>query len=251
MNKPLPYFRPTIFDQFSDVVAAHSLRDSSQPNNFSMTAGGATPEIAATNLNAFAKLVGFPDSQLATLKQEHGDGIYELAGQYDQHNRPTSDALITNQVGWLVGVRVADCIAVLVYDPANQAIAVIHSGWRGTASDIVSKTIQSMQARYGSQPDQLYAYISPAPNRYEYEVGLEVAEQFAAKYCSPKSADKAWFDNKLTVHDQLLTAGLAPNHIEVDPRSTIADPRFHSYRRDHEESGRMIVAIGLKEPGHE
>jgi len=242
----LPLFRPAIFDRFPELVAAHSLRDPDRPNGFSMTAGGATSETAAANLSAFAEMSDFASSRLAAIKQEHGDAVYELTESYDQGDRPTADAIITDRRGWLIGVRVADCIAVLIYDPGHHAIAAVHSGWRGSASQITTKAIQSLQDHYGSQPDELYASISPAPTRYEYEVGAEVTERFEAKYHSPKSVDKAWFDNKLVVHDQLVAAGLAPDHITVDPRSTIADHRFHSYRRDHEAAGRMIVTIGLK-----
>ncbi len=245
-NTPLPSFHPTIFEQFPELVAAHSLRDTTRPHNFTMTAGGTTAEVAAANLSAFAEMNGFTTSQLATLKQEHGEAIYELAKNYDQRQRPTADAIIANRKGWLVGVRVADCVTVLLYDPTHHAVAAVHSGWRGSAKNITTATIQAMQNRYGSQAADLHAYVSPAPSRYEYEVGTEVSELFDAKYSSPSKEAKAWFDNKLVVHDQLLTAGVLPAHIEVDPRSTIADNHFHSYRRDGEASGRTLVAIGLK-----
>lgn len=246
MSNSLPIFYPTIFARFPEVVAAHSLRDTRQPSNFTMTAGGTTPEIAAANLADFAEMNGFPASRLAVMKQEHGEAIYELAPDYDQRRRPTADAIITDRSGWLVGVRVADCITVLLYDPTHHAVAAVHSGWRGSAKNITGATIKALSERYDSRPAELWAFVSPAPNRHDYEVGLEVAQQFDAKYSSPRNESKAWFDNKLVVRDQLLAAGVPASHIEVDPRSTITDERFHSYRREGDASGRMVVAIGLK-----
>ena len=40
------------------------------------------------------------------------------------------DALVTNLTGVAIGVRTADCIPVLLYDPVRRAIGAAHSGWR-------------------------------------------------------------------------------------------------------------------------
>ncbi|HUC86791.1 MAG TPA: peptidoglycan editing factor PgeF [Candidatus Saccharimonadales bacterium] len=239
------WFQPTAFDAFPEVVAIHSLRDTSQPGGFSMLYATDEQTLAANRV-ALAAAAGFPAERLAFPRLEHGDTVVEVTSDYDTTSRPVADALITNRPGWLIGAAVADCIVVLLYDPTHHAIAAIHSGWRGSAKNIVGKTVQTLADRYDSTPADLIAYLSPAPTADEYEVGHEVSEQFGPKYSTRKSDTKDWFDNKLVVHDQLLAAGVAANHIASDPRSTMADTHFHSYRRDSKASGRMIVAIGIR-----
>ena len=249
MSSPQPstlYFYPTIFERFPEVVAIHSLLDQGQPAGFSMLRGGSEEELAA-NRATLVKAAGFPPNRLAVPKQVHGDTILELSDTYTFESRPEGDALIADEPGWLIGAAVADCVAVLLYDPAHHAIAAVHSGWRGSAQNIVGKTVQALNEHYHSETADLYTFVSPAPAQEEFEVERTVvSDRFEPKYSTPGASGKAWFDNKAVVHDQLLDAGIPPNQIEIDPRSTISDPRLHSARRDGEQSGRMIVAIGLR-----
>jgi purine-nucleoside/S-methyl-5'-thioadenosine phosphorylase / adenosine deaminase len=240
------FFHPHIFKRFPEIAAVHSLRNPSQPGNFSMLYAADEPILEA-NRATFAQIAGFPVKRLAFPRLEHGDTIIEVADNYDTATRPQGDALITDKAGWLIGAAVADCVVVLLYDPTHHAIAAVHSGWRGSAKNIVGKTISTLTAKYASRPADILAYLSPSPMRDEYEVGHEVSQQFDATYSTPKSETKDWFDNKLVIYDQLLAAGLSADHIESDPRSTMADNEFHSYRRDGKASGRMIVAIGRRE----
>lgn len=242
------WFRPTVFDAYPEIVAVHSLRDPGQPGGFSMLYAVDEPALAA-NRTALAAGGGFSAERLAFPRLEHGDRVVEVTDNYDGANRPTADAVMTDRPGWLVGVAVADCVAVLLYDPTHHAVAAVHSGWRGSAKNIAGTAVQALADRYGSQPSELIAYLSPTPLRNEYEVGHEVSRQFGAKYHTPKSDSKDWFDNKAVVYDQLLAAGLSADHIESDPRSNLSDRRFHSYRRDGGASGRMIVAIGIMPRG--
>ena len=49
------------------------------------------------------------------------------------------DALVTNLPGVSIGVRTADCVPILLYDPVKRVIAAIHSGWKGTVQMISRK----------------------------------------------------------------------------------------------------------------
>ena len=88
------------------------------------------------------------------------------------------DAMITDLPGVAIGVRTADCIPVLLYDPVKKAAAAIHSGWRGTVSKIIGKTVIKMQSTYASQPSDILAYIGPGICVDCFQVGEEVALKF-------------------------------------------------------------------------
>ena len=52
------------------------------------------------------------------------------------------DAIITDKAKVAAGVFTADCVPVIIYDIELKVSAAIHSGWRGTYNQIVSKTIE-------------------------------------------------------------------------------------------------------------
>lgn len=60
------------------------------------------------------------------------------------------DALVTDLTDVAIGVRTADCIPVLLYDPVHRAIGAAHSRWRGTVNMIVKKTVLEMCHLFGT-----------------------------------------------------------------------------------------------------
>ncbi|HUC20163.1 MAG TPA: polyphenol oxidase family protein [Candidatus Polarisedimenticolaceae bacterium] len=240
-------FKPTSFKDYPEVVAALSLRDPDQPGEFSMKTTNATVEVVLANRQRFAEMLGFDLPRLAVANQNHTDKVHEITDASEQTEAAQADALITNTPGWLMGVTIADCIAIMLYDPAHRAAGVIHSGRRGTAKNITGKTVTAMQQTYKTDPAKLVAYVSPCPNANEYPIDLETAKEQDERYITPgPNKDTVFYDNRAAACDQLLAAGLQPEHIQIDERSTIAGRQFHSYRRDHETSGRMLAAIALK-----
>ncbi|GAC1373419.1 MAG: hypothetical protein NVSMB39_7770 [Candidatus Saccharimonadales bacterium] len=115
-------------------------------------------------------------------KLAHGRDVYVLGADYEFATRPVADAILTNIPKRLIGVATADCVAVLIFDPVHRAVAAIHSGWRGTYANVVRAALSQMTSEFDTKASDLVAYISPAPERSEYEVGPEVAELFQAKY---------------------------------------------------------------------
>ena len=70
------------------------------------------------------------------------------------------DALVTDTPGVAIGVRTADCIPVLMYDPVHRAIGAVHSGWRGTVSMISKKTVMEMCRLFGTCPEEAHLQSS-------------------------------------------------------------------------------------------
>lgn len=72
------------------------------------------------------------------------------------------DALITNLEGEAIGVRTADCVPILLYDPVCRAVAAVHSGWRGTLQRISQKAMFAMKRHFGCEPSDIRAVMGPA-----------------------------------------------------------------------------------------
>ena len=169
---------------------------------------------------------------------------------------PDADALATSTAWLPLMLFVADCVPLLIADPGRRIFAVVHAGWRGTASAITSQVIRSLQQDHGCRPPDLAAWIGPAIGACCYEVGQEVAQAveratvgdpeppempISADTAPPESSGRVKLDVKDANRRQLLRAGLIPERIELSPDCTNCDrDRFFSFRRD-KVTGRMAM----------
>ena len=168
------------------------------------------------------------------------------------------DALVTDLSGVAIGVRTADCIPVLLYDPVHRAIGAAHSGWRGTVNMISKKTVLEMCRLFGSHPGDIRAVIGPGIGYDSFQVGEEVALTFKE---SGFPIDRIWsfrgarkegtmegghhLDLKECVRYSLMECGVAEGNISVSDIDTYTDERFYSARREGISCGRNINAIML------
>jgi hypothetical protein len=182
---------------------------------------------------------------LTTLKQIHSDQAVEAgpgSGCIGQ-----GDALISNTPGVRVGVKTADCVPLLVVDARNRVVAAIHAGWRGTAAGIAGKTVSKLQARFGTDQNDLQVAIGPSIAVCCYEVGPEVAGQFHGIF--PERNDlqeKVRLDLAEANFRQLVSVGIPSGQIHRAGRCTQCSGEFHSFRRDGEGAGRMAAIAGIK-----
>jgi hypothetical protein len=155
-----------------------------------------------------------------------------------------SDAMITKEKGLIINISIADCAAILIYDPINELIAGVHSGWRGTKEKILPKTIKKMINEFDSNPLDLLLYFSPMASKKNYEVGREFLDYF------PRSIeirnDKYYFNNTKQLQIDIEEFGIPKKNFEIADICTIENGEYHSFRRDREKSGRMSAFIGMK-----
>jgi polyphenol oxidase len=171
------------------------------------------------------------------LKQTHSDNVVSVNGASGCVGE--GDALISSNPGDRIGIRTADCVPILLADEQRRVVAAVHAGWRGTVAEIARKTVERMKAEFGSSPDHLLAAIGPSIGKCCFEVGPEVAEQFGV-------AGRTHIDLVEANFRQLRAAGVPSDHVDVAGLCTVCDPvRFHSFRRDKQQSGRMVTIIGI------
>ena len=169
------------------------------------------------------------------------------------------DAMITNLPGVTIGVRTADCIPVLLYDPVKKAAAAIHSGWRGTVSKIIGKTVIKMQSTYASQPSDILAFIGPGICVDCFQVGEEVALKFKEtgfdinslwSFRGPKTGNGMegghHIDLKEACRQTLVESGLKNENIQITGLCTYDDnDLLYSARKEGIECGRNITYIKI------
>lgn len=169
------------------------------------------------------------------------------------------DAMITDLPGVAIGVRTADCIPVLLYDPVKKAVAAIHSGWRGTVSKIISKTVSMMQRTYSSQPSDLLAVIGPGICEDCFQVGEEVALIFKEagfdinsvwSFRGPKTGNGMEGGHHIDLieacRQTLVESGLKNENIQISDLCTYEDnDLLYSARKEGIECGRNITYIKI------
>ena len=143
-------------------------------------------------------------------------------------------------------ITIADCVPILLFDPIQNAIGVVHAGWRGTANAIVKRALYKMKEEFRTDIKNVLAFIGPSAGVCCYEVSEEVAVKFKNKIV-PYNKKKVFVDLKKENAFQLEKQGVVPGNIEISNNCTICEKQlFHSFRRDGKSAGRMIAVICLK-----
>ena len=149
---------------------------------------GDSDENVLTNYDRMCSAMGFHKEQVVLSAQTH-DTIVRKATKEDcgkgiikPRDYTTVDAQITNEPGVALAVFGADCVPVFFYDPVKKTIGTAHAGWRGTIGRIAEKTVQAMKKEFGSEAEDIEAYIGVSICGDCYTVGGEVAEAFMREF---------------------------------------------------------------------
>jgi YfiH family protein len=109
-------------------------------------------------------------ARFATAKQVHGTRVVEHDGAWEGWLR-ASEA--DGHFAARRGTAMADCVPVFIAHPEG-AVALLHSGWRGTAARIVERALAAF-SRQGFGAGDLRLHLGPAICGDCYEVSADVA----------------------------------------------------------------------------
>jgi YfiH family protein len=143
---------------------------------------GDDPYNVLVNRERLAEALGVRDEDVHTTWQVHGADVRVLREPGRQWPPPKADALVTDRVGLPLGMRFADCVPLLFFDPAKRVLGLAHAGWRGTAAGVGPATVETMGSVFGCRPADIIAGIGPSIGPAHYEVGEEVAATIQAAF---------------------------------------------------------------------
>ena len=214
--------------------------------NLSFSVGDDKQKVAY-NRELVLKTLGIPG--LRSLKQMHGKEAVEIQDNLFKQSRPapeltSGDILITRLPKQGLMIKQADCQSILLYDPAHKAIANIHCGWRGNVNNVIGEAVRKMRAVYRTHPSSLLAGIGPSlgPCCAQF---LNYRKEIPAKYWTYQ-ARPYYFDLWRLSRDQLISAGVLEDHIEIAGICTSCQTRdFFSYRKE-KITGRFATVIALQ-----
>ncbi|NDL59188.1 peptidoglycan editing factor PgeF [Phytoactinopolyspora mesophila] len=197
---------------------------------------GDDPAAVEKNRSALAAHLGLRTENVVYMNQVHGADVAVIDGPWPTDVPPPEvDAMVTTRPGLALAVLVADCVPVLLADPAAGVAAVAHAGRPGMAAGVVAAVTDTMY-RLGAQ--QLVGHVGPAVCGGCYEVPeslrAEVAEAVPSSWATTRWGTAA-LDVPAGVTAQLRDAGVrleeGPWKPDVRP-CTVEHEEFFSYRRD-------------------
>lgn len=211
------------------------------------------------NLELICNAIDIDYTRLVFSDQTHEDNIRAVTeadigkGLTVKSDIANIDGLMTNVPGIPLITFYADCVPLFFLDKKNKAIAVVHSGWKGTVLRIGAKTLNQMYKYYGTKPEDCLVGIGPSIGPDCFEVGPEVAQEFKDnfdnwnEFIEPFGACKfkidLWKVNKL----MLTELGVPDENITVSGFCTMCnDDLFFSYRRDKGRTGSMSAIMELR-----
>jgi YfiH family protein len=156
---------------------------------------------------------------------------------------PEADVMITDRSGKFLVVQVADCQAILMYDPVRRVAANVHCGWRGSVADVAGRTVRALRSGFGCEPKDLLVGIGPSlgPCCAEF---VNYRKEIPSRLWNYRR-DTVYFDFWTMTCDQLIAAGVREDRIEISRLCTRCNTdRFFSYRGE-KRTGRFPAVIGL------
>lgn len=215
---------------------------------------GDDAEAVAANRARLAQILGVPT--MVYMEQRHTATVTEVTAAHVADRREVqvemTDALVTTLREVALVVLTADCVPVLLSDDDAGIIAAIHAGRLGARNGIVARTVDRM-LELGAAAQNIHALIGAAASGERYEVPDDMARDVESRL--PGSSVRtlqgtAGVDIRAGISRQLRQRGVRT--IDVDPRCTIADEDFFSYRRDG-VTGRQagVVWLPAAEPAGE
>ena len=203
------------------------------------------------NLKIVCKKINCSSKNLILLNQIHSNKFYFINKNYKfKKKKLNGDALITNVKKIALGVLVADCVPVLIYDKNLKIISAIHAGWKSVYKEIIKKVVKFL-IKKGSNTKNLVAIIGPSISEKSYEVQKDFKDKFLKKDKQSKfffkiRKNKTYFGLNKYVYYHLKKLGI--KNLEIIKKNTF-DPKnnFFSARRSiqnkENDYGRNISVI--------
>ena len=206
-----------------------------------------TTKVSGSSKEDISGIADVPSNNIYLPIQKHTNKV--LIVDYDLEPK-IADAVITNRKDILIGVQVADCVPILLQDTQKNVVGAIHAGWRGTAAEILKKTIKAMTDRFYTIPSDIVIAIGPGIRWCCYGVGYEVIEAVTRVTGNGdyviKRGEKYCLDLPTANKYQALDSGVKTENIWMSDECTFCLPeKYYSYRYAKGTTGRQCGFIGI------
>jgi YfiH family protein len=207
-----------------------------------------TTRVIGADIPKICKVLSIQKEDVYLPIQRHTSKVFVLGAE----GEPTvADAVVTKRKGVLIGVQVADCVPILLHDRKKSAIGAVHAGWRGTAAQIIKKTIHKMVDCFFSSPQDITIALGPSIRWKCYIVDKVVKDSICDAtgdgiYVRKHTNGKYYIDLASANVQQALSMGVLKEHIWMSNDCTYCNPHaYYSYRYEKNFRGRQGGFIGI------
>lgn len=196
------------------------------------------------NRMRICKELGITMGDLVSLNQIHSDKIFHVDSSTNGEIEGY-DAMITDVPGKFLMIKVADCQAIMMWSDVENIVANIHSGWKGSAQNIVGKTLTKMISEFRCSPSSIHVEISPSigPCCSEFSDPKKELPEHLHQFIGENNHVDFWAATK----KQCLDYGLDKTKIKCVEVCTVCNKKdYFSFRGDDEGTGRFAAVIGMK-----
>ena len=218
--------------------------------NLSISVGDDPARVAENRVHAFNALGRNPASIHDAWLIHGTDVIFADAPRSLDAPTQKADILFTDNPEVSLFMRFADCVPLLFHDPKKNVIGISHAGWMGTVKGVAEVSVQAMQERYGSNPQDIVVGIGPSISADHYEVGEEVAAQFREKYGKDSEQVVQVRDEKIYLDlwaaNALQLQKMGVEHIQISGLCTACHlDDWYSHRAEKGKTGRFGVLLAM------
>jgi YfiH family protein len=193
----------------------------------------------------FLQQLGLHPDNLVMVKQVHGSAIVVAERPDPALSETPADGLITKVSGLVLGVRTADCVPILFWDPVQKVAGIAHGGWKGVKEGIVGQMLKIFEKRCGTKMGDLRVAIGPSIRKCCYEVGKEFLGFFPGFYRRKDDA-KGHLDLVGVIKSRLLKRGVQEAHVHDTGLCTVCEnKKFFSYRVESQTPERILSVISI------
>jgi len=187
-----------------------------------------TREDGVSSDEDFARLT--EAKKLVGLQQEHGNRavvVREISSRILK-----ADALATDVKNLTLSVRFADCQNAVLLAPKHRVVCLVHAGWRGVRSRIMTSAYALLRDEWNIRPEDTLVGLGPALciNCAEFTDPLSEAPELRA------FTHGRCIDLRGALDEELADIGLPTSQIERLPDCTRCRPEIYfTYRGGDKE----------------
>jgi len=199
------------------------------------------------NYKKFLETLGVKVENLVLAQQVHGSKIKVV--RYQDRGKMISgvDGLLTRDWQVVLGIRSADCLPILFWEPEAKIIGAAHAGWRGVLARLPQKMVDQI-IKMGGLPENILVAIGPHICGKCYSVDNQRIESFLAEFGKLEGMISGNFlDLEIPTINQLFHSDVRFSNIFFAKMCTSCHKEdFFSFRKNNKNDyGEILSIIGL------